>query len=76
MLICKVDPKQKPIKAAEVFCVDQDFRFDVMVIAKDCPPIKIFMKIRIGAQNMFRISERLPLPTVFGIVDDGNANSS
>ncbi len=70
----QVNPK--PLKAHGVFVIDQDFRLDVVVTGKECAAIQASVKIRFGAQTIFRTSQDLPLPFVVGIIDDPKENSN
>jgi hypothetical protein len=72
----EVDKNQKPVKAGEVFSVDQDFRFDVMVTGKNCPFIKASVEIRIGAHSIRDFSERRPLPITVGLIEEENEKSN
>ncbi len=69
---------QPPIKAGPAFSTDQDFRFDVRVTGKDCPPIDTSVRIRIdGQRTISDLNEERPLSSVVGIIDrtDGIPNS-
>jgi hypothetical protein len=64
----QVPPEQNPIKASDVFTVDQDYLFQVRVSGKDCPPIELSIKVRFGQQTLIRVNERLPMPVVVDII--------
>jgi hypothetical protein len=65
----------EPLIAQSVFTPNDTFRFDIIVTAKECPPISISIKALIGEQTNDRFQRNLPLPVVVGIID-GKQNSN
>lgn len=68
-LTLEVDRKQreKLFKANDVFRTNEIYRFDVTVTGKDCPPIKISVRVALEERSGV-VNVRLPMPLCVSVI--------